>query len=456
MAADRRSQMQRIMIAGTGSGCGKTTVTCAILSALRQRGVPVSAFKCGPDYIDPMFYREILGTPSYHLDSFFCDADTLCDLLETGSRGAEISVLEGVMGFYDGADGSAHRASEITETPVILVINCRGMKESIGAVMQGFLHYHTPNRIAGFLFNQLPASLIPFAQRLCNELHTGYFGCLPPHPYTLKSRHLGLVTAAEIEGIQEQMHALGTLAEEHILLDRMTALPCGAIPAHQKTAVRRLSSQPVIAVSRDRAFCFLYEENLSLLREAGCEIRFFSPLHDAHLPAADGLILCGGYPELYAEQLSENQALLTEIRSAAASGMPLIAECGGFMYLHEYLRTESGKRFPFAGVIKGEVFPTGKLQRFGYVTMESHSDNLLCGAGTSLKAHEFHYWDSTDAGEGFTASKADGRTWKCCHVSDRLYAGFPHLYFPSDVRAVQRFAAACAEFGGKDESDTAD
>ena len=448
--------MQRVMIAGTGSGCGKTTVTCAVLAALHQRGVRVSAFKCGPDYIDPMFYREILGTPAHNLDSFFCGRDMLCELLESGSRGAALAVIEGVMGFYDGADDSAYRVSEMTETPVILVLNCRGMKESLGAVMQGFLRYQTPNRIAGFIFNQLPLRLIPFVQALCETLHTGYFGCLPVHSHVLESRHLGLVTASEIADIHEKTDALGQLAQTHILLDRILHTACGAIPQHRRTAIPHLHVQPVIAAARDRAFCFCYEENLALLREIGCEIRFFSPLADAHLPEADGLLLCGGYPELYAEQLSGNRTMLAEIHSAAASGMPVIAECGGFMYLHDALRTASGARYPMAGAVKGEVFPTETLQRFGLVTLRAQADNLLCNAGETLKAHEFHYWDSTAPGCGFTAEKADGRTWKCGHISRTMYAGFPHLYFPSDVKIALRFAAACAGYGGKDGSFTAD
>ena len=448
--------MQRVMIAGTGSGCGKTTVTCAVLSALRQRGVRVSAFKCGPDYIDPMFYREILGTPAHNLDSFFCDRDMLSSLLKAGSRDAEIVVIEGVMGFYDGAEGSAYRVSEMTDTPVILVLSCRGMKESIGAVMQGFLQYQRPNRIAGFIFNQLPLRLVPFAEQLCAQLHTGYFGCLPTHPYTLESRHLGLVTAQEIPNLQEKIHALGELAELHILLDRMLKIPCSGLPAYTKPVIPKLNAKPVIAVARDKAFCFLYEENNLLLREIGCEIRYFSPLADAHLPEADGLMLCGGYPELYAEQLSANHSMLADIRNAIKAGMPVIAECGGFMYLHSYLQADSGEKYAMAGIIDGTVFPKNKLQRFGYVTLQAHSDNLLCSAGDTLKAHEFHYWDSTDAGRGFTASKADGRAWECCHISESLYAGFPHLYFPSDIRTALRFARTCAKYGGKDESYSAD
>lgn len=448
--------MQRIMIAGTGSGCGKTTVTCAVLSALRQRGVQVSAFKCGPDYIDPMFYREILGTPSHNLDSFFCGREMLCGMLADAEHTTEIAVIEGVMGFYDGGSASAYSVSEMTETPVILVLNCRGMKESLGAVMQGFLQYQQPNRIAGFLFNRLPERLAPFAMQLCSELHTGYFGFLPAHSCGLESRHLGLVTAPEIADIHAKMNALGTLAQQHILLDKMLELKCNALSNTDDAASQKLDSKPVIAVSRDRAFCFLYEENLAILRKIGCETVFFSPLADAHLPQADGLILCGGYPELYAEQLAANHSMRADIRKAVENGMPLIAECGGFMYLHSDLQTESGEKYAMAGVIDGTVFPTKKLQRFGYVTLHAQKNCLLCDAGETLKAHEYHYWDSTNAGDGFTASKTDGRTWECCHITDTMYAGFPHLYFPSDIRIALRFAAAAANYGGHHETHSTD
>ena len=443
------------MIAGTGSGCGKTTVTCAVLSALHQRGIRVSAFKCGPDYIDPMFYKEILRTPSHNLDSFFCSRDMLCCILDQESRNAEIAVLEGVMGFYDGAEGSAYSISEITETPVILVINCRGMKESLGAVMKGFLEYQKPNLIIGFLFNQLPERLIPFARQLCSQLHTAYFGCLPPRSDTLKSRHLGLVTAAEITDIRTKMDELGTLAAQNIALDSIMQLECPPIPAYQIQPVKKLRAHPVIAAARDKAFCFLYEENLTVLRELGCEIRFFSPLTDDRLPKADGLLLCGGYPELYAKALSENTSMRNAIRTAIQNRMPVIAECGGFMYLHDELQTESGAKYPMAGVIHGTAFPTKQLRRFGYITMQAQTDSMICAKGSSLKAHEFHYWDSTDCGTGMTAQKPDGRTWPCCHVSDTMYAGFPHLYFPSDIQAAYRFASACAAFGGSDGTDTA-
>lgn len=192
--------MRRIIIGGTKSGCGKTTVTCAVLAALKRRGLGAAAFKCGPDYIDPMFHRKVIGVSSHNLDSFFFGRDTLLSLLDEYGSSADISVIEGVMGFYDGSCGSAYSLSEMTETPAAVVIDCKGMSDSIGAVMSGFLHYR-PNRIAGFIFDRLPERLVPLAQRLCDELETGYFGFLPQSGISIESRHLGLVTAGDRKSV---------------------------------------------------------------------------------------------------------------------------------------------------------------------------------------------------------------------------------------------------------------
>lgn len=445
--------MNRFLIAGTGSGCGKTTVTCAVLSALCERELKTASFKCGPDYIDPMFHAAVIGTSAHNLDSFFCPPDTLRRLLAMYSRDADISVLEGVMGFYDGADGSAYAVSEWTETPVVLVVDCKGMGDSIGAVMQGFLHYQTPNHIAGFIFNRLPPSLEGLARHLCAELGTAYFGRFPAQDVQFDSRHLGLVTAAEISGLQKKLHRLGQLAEQYILLDKLLALPSpDACPAGKCQAVRHRTAPaqaPLVAVAKDAAFCFHYAENLDLLQELGCRLVFFSPLTDETVPDADGLLLPGGYPELYAAQLAENDSMRQDVYRKITAGMPVIAECGGFLYLHRTLKTADGSCYPMAGVFAADAFPAGRLQRFGYVTMTAAQDNLLCCRGEKIRAHEFHYWDSTDCGGGFTAVKKNGRSWPCCHVSDRMYAGFPHLYFYAEPETAKRFVAACADFRKK-------
>ena len=451
--------MRRVIVAGTHSGCGKTTVTCAVLAALKARGVNAAAFKCGPDYIDPMFHREVIGVPSRNLDSFFCDDDTLRYLLYENAADSDIAVIEGVMGYYDGADGrgSAYSVSMLTDTPAVVVLDCRGMSDSIGAVMKGFLGYREPSGIAGFIFNRLPERLVPLAKRLCGELGTEWLGCLPKTDITIESRHLGLVTAEEITDIKERLNALGELAEKHIDIDGIMRLSERECPAYTAPAVNAVNGgiPPVIAVAKDRAFCFIYEDNMDLLGKLGCEIRYFSPLADSRVPDdADGLILPGGYPELYAERLSANKEMLADIRGKINSGLPTIAECGGFMYLHDSFTDMDKTEYAGAGVIHGKVYRTAKLQRFGYVTLTAKTGNLLCAAGESFPAHEFHYFESTACGSDMTAAKSDGRTWDCVHADAHLYAGFPHLYFYADTRLAGRFVSACAEFKEKNGKNT--
>lgn len=450
--------MKRIIIGGTNSGCGKTTVVCAILQALCDRGMNISSFKCGPDYIDPMFHEKIIGTNSRNLDSFFCDDNTLKYLLYENGKNADVSVIEGVMGFYDGVNGrgSAHSVSQITDTSAVIVIECKGMSDSIGAVMKGFLEYKKPNNIVGFIFNRLPQKLCGLAKKLCEELGTQYFGFMPSNKITIESRHLGLVTADEISDLKGKIKALGKLAQQHILLDKLIEWSEKDFRDYSEPEIHKQNfiHSPVIAVAKDNAFCFTYSDNIALLKKLGCEIEYFSPLYDKRIPEnADGLILSGGYPELYAEKLSQNKSMLEDIRKKINSGMPTIAECGGFMYLNKSIEDSNGNEYDMVGVIDGKAFSTLKLQRFGYVTMTAECDNIFCKRNEKLLAHEFHYWDSTSCGENFTARKVDGREWKCVHASQNLYAGFPHFYFYSDVKSAENFVLKCAEYGGVYEAN---
>lgn len=441
--------MKRFLLTGTGSGCGKTTVTCAVLAALVERGQHPAACKCGPDYIDPMFHRAVFGVQTCNADGFFCDTNTLCTLLSETGKGCDVMVMEGVMGSYDGGEGSAHTLSERTGTPAVLVIDCKGMgTESIGAVLYGFLHYRTPNRIAGCIFNRLPERLAPQMQMICKALGTAYLGFLPKTDRTLPSRHLGLVTAQELPDLQAQIAVLARLAEQHLRLDALLELTDTPLPPHQPPELPCFSQHPVIAVARDKAFCFQYVEDLRLLEQLGCVLRFFSPLSDRQLPEADGLLLPGGYPELYARQLSENRQMRQTIAEKLHDGMPVIAECGGFLYLQETLSDETGTPYPMVGSLPGSGFRTERLQRFGYLTLTAQRDNILCQKGETLRAHEFHYWDSTNCGNGFTAEKKDGRTWHCIHCTERMYAGFPHLYLYAHPQAAVRFVQTCAIYGG--------
>lgn len=443
--------MTRFMIAGTHSGCGKTTLTCAVLQALVNRGCDVSSFKCGPDYIDPMFHSKIIGTAAYNLDGFFCDRDTVNYLLHKNAR--DVSVVEGVMGFYDGV-GNAASSRQLgldTDTPVVLVMDCKGMSLSMGAVMKGFLEFQTPHNIAGFLFNRLPESLIDTAQRLCDEMNVKYFGRFPIcREGAVESRHLGLVTANEIAGLQEKMQRLARLAEEHILLDDLLAVgqTAGRVAFPPPSVTYRSQIRPKIAVAYDRAFCFYYEDNWNLLRELGCEIVRFSPLTDSAIPhGVSGLLLGGGYPELYAARLAANRSMLDDIKKKINAGLPTVAECGGFLYLHEDMEGSDGGSYPMAGVIQGHAFKTERLRRFGYINLTAERDYLLGRRNEVIPAHEFHYWDSDNCGTDFTARKASNSLeYACIHANDHLYAGFPHLYFYAKPAMAENFVKKCEEF----------
>ena len=419
----------RLVLAGTNSGCGKTTITCAVLQALISRGLRVGAAKCGPDYIDPMFHSRVIGAKSSNLDSFFFDRDTMRYLLAHNGQDCDITVIEGVMGYYDGLGLTSTRASTYetareTESPVVLVVNARGAALSVVAAVRGFLDFAPDNNVQGVILNGCSAmSYGALARELESRLGVRACGYLPRLPEcALESRHLGLVTADEVEDLREKLRQLAEAAEKTLELDAL------------------LEIAPVrIGVARVRAFCFYYEDSLDLLRQLGAELIPFSPLADEKLPdGVQGLYLCGGYPELYAAQLEKNHALRRQIRDAVHTGMPCIAECGGFMYL-----TESIAGRAMVGALPGDCFDTGKLTRFGYITATARENNLLCRAGEQVPMHEFHHWDTPQPGDAFGAEKPSGKQWRCAYATDTLYAGFPHFHFYAKPVMAQRFLAAC-------------
>lgn len=437
--------MKRIVIAGTNSGCGKTTVTCAVLQALKNRGIDVSSFKCGPDYIDPMFHRTIISAPSYNLDSFLIDSNTVNYLL--CKNGGQVSVIEGVMGFYDGLSftekGSSYEISEITETPVVLVVNCRGMSLSAAAVLQGFKSFKD-NNIKGVIFNNLSEKLYGGMAEECRKIGIMPLGFLPRISETvLESRHLGLVTAQEVSDIKSRMQILAEYAERFIDLDALLTLSECGDTKYKNISIPKIADTK-IAVARDRAFCFYYEDNLDLLRSMGAELVEFSPLANEEVPPCDGMILGGGYPELYADTLEKNTKTLKSVKENIENGMPCLAECGGFMYLHKTLDNGEGT-YKMVGVIDGVCRKTERLQRFGYMEMTADEDNILCKKGEKIKAREFHYFESDCCGSSFTAEKG-ACEWKCVHASKNLFAGFPHMHFWSDTNLAENFIKSCEEY----------
>ena len=446
----------RLMFCAPASGSGKTMVTCAVLRALLRRGLRPMACKSGPDYIDPMFHSRVLGTQSCNLDLFFFDQATARSLLARCAEKADVTVLEGAMGYYDGiamgADASAYALAAATQTPAVLVVDGRGRALSAAAEVLGFQSFRQPSGIAGVIVNRVSPMVYPrLAETITRETGLPVFGFLPVmEDCAIESRHLGLVTAAEITDLQQKLDQMAQQAEKTVDLDGLLALARTA-PELEKSPMSLpvVPDRPRIAVARDKAFCFYYEASLQLLRELGAELVEFSPIRDERLPRQiQGLYLGGGYPELYARELAENETMRRSIHDAVIGGIPTVAECGGFLYLHRTLRDEGGTPWPMAGVLDADGYPTGKLSRFGYVTLTAETDSLLFRRGETMPAHEFHYWDSTQPGADFTARKPKSeRHWMAGVATDSLYAGFPHFHFAAKPEAARRFVEAAAAYG---------
>lgn len=456
-------KIPRILLAAGASGSGKTLITCGLLQALVNRGMKVASFKCGPDYIDPMFHSRVIGTKSRNLDTFFTGREKTRELLAVNSEGCDIAVMEGVMGYYDGVGGistmaSAYDLADTTDTPVIFIVNSKGMSLSLLAYIKGFLEYKKDSRIKGVIFNQMSPMLYPrMKEAVEKELGISVYGYVPKvEDCVIESRHLGLVLPEEIPELKNRLMRLADILEKSLDIDGILSLASEAKelenPVEKEGAEIsswRLPKRVRLAVADDEAFCFFYEDNLRLLEEMGAELVRFSPMRDSGVPQnTDGLLLYGGYPELNAKKLEDNHSMRKDIREKILSGMPCMAECGGFMYLHEEMEDMEGKLRRMAGVISGKAYRTPKLSRFGYITLTLKEGETVFGVNPGkLPAHEFHYFDSENCGDSFRADKPlSKRGWDCIHGSDRLMAGFPHLYYYGNPRLAQAFLEKCLEY----------
>lgn len=461
MCPDKSIKLNRVMIAAMKSGSGKTMVTCALLQALKDRGQKAVACKCGPDYIDPMFHQKVIQVPSRNLDTFFTEEQTTRELLLKGRNQGDIAVLEGVMGLYDGLggireEGSSYHLAQVTHTPIILLVDAKGASRSIIPAIAGFLAYDHAHLIQGVILNRTSKACYQLLKPLLEkELHIKALGYLPQQKeFHIESRHLGLVTPLELKGIQEQLSTMSrqfadTVSVEAIMDIARTACPL-ALPEEHLPPLSHKSAR--IAVARDEAFCFYYEDNLRLLEEYGASLQYFSPLHDKRLPdGCSGLLLGGGYPELYARELSANISMLTSIQQAISQGMPAVAECGGFMYLHSAIRTPDGTLHLMADVIPAVCTYTGKLVRFGYIQIKEKQSRFL-GENQSIKGHEFHYYDSPTNGDACFATKpVTNNTYSCIIEGENYWFGFPHLYYPSNPAFPRRFAEMAHNYAERNQ-----
>lgn len=451
---NKQRKVPRILLGAAASGSGKTLITCGLLQALKNRKLQVTSFKCGPDYIDPMFHSRVIGTKSRNLDSFFADEDTVRYLLEKNARDCEISVIEGVMGYYDGLAGispkaSAYDVAKITKTPAVLIVNAKGMSLSAAAFIKGFVEYQEDSQIRGVILNQVSSMMYPRLKQIIEEeLSIKVYGYVPVvKDCVLESRHLGLVMPEEIVDLQQKLMELAEILEKSVDIDGLLELAEHAeeLPVQESPVAYHAGRKIRIALAKDEAFCFFYQDNLELLEEMGAELVPFSPIHDKKLPEhIDGMLFHGGYPELYAKKLSENKEMLAAVCAAVQTGIPYMAECGGFMYLHQEMEDMEGHSWPMAGVIHGKSWRTPRLTRFGYITLE---DGTCFGEHVgAIRAHEFHYFDSDRCGEAYTAKKPlSSRSWKCIHSDGQGMSGFPHMYYYSNLRVPEQFLRACEE-----------
>lgn len=465
-------------------------ITCALLQLLKDSGKNVLSYKCGPDYIDPMFHKKVLGVPSKNLDTFFTDEKTTVQLFLDERADGDFAVLEGVMGLYDGLggiyeQGSSYHLAKVTQTPIILVVDAKGMGKSVLALIAGFLQYDTQHLIKGVLLNRMSKGYYDIIKPLIEkELSVKVVGYFPEQKdIGLSSRHLGLVMPDELSDIKKQLNETADRLKKTIDMDLFIDIAeaadeigdSGSADKDKRQTLKnaelmRLQDQNNtvnIAVAMDEAFCFYYEDNLRMLEKCGAQLLYFSPLHDTRLPKdCDAMLLGGGYPELYARELSKNVSMLNAIKKAFRAGMPTVAECGGFMYLHTYIRNicddndeknnadtrnntdiqNDMNKSKLVGALDGGCHFKGKLVRFGYIELAEKHSNFL-PPNEKIKAHEFHYYDSTDNGADCIATKpATGRSYDCVISHDNYWLGFPHLYYPSNPHFAESLVRKAYEY----------
>lgn len=439
--------MKRVMIAGTHGGCGKSDIISGILQALRDRDIEVTAFKNGPSYTDPIFYRRVLNIKSYNLDTYLMTKNTVNYLLD--KSGSEVSILAGNLGFYDGYSftptASSCELSLWTNTPVILVVNCSGRGVSIGAVMKGYMEY-AKNNIVGIIFSDIRGSIYPLMKQECEKLGLKAFGYFPKvEDKAPVSRHLSFATELELEDMRARVKKLAKIAEETIDIDEILETAASAPDIHYDFNEPEKIADVKIAYAYDNAFSFYYENNLELLRNLGAELIKFSPIEDEKLPEEiDGLYLGDGYMPLHAKRLSENESMLKSIKEAVDNGLPTIAEGGGYMYLHKSFQDYTTAEYPMVGVVDGKCMINNNTPGYFYVTLKALEDNMLCDKGEKIASYEQRTHHSTSSGGSFEAERA-GWSTRCINASKNLYAGFPHIHFYSNIDFAKNFIKACAK-----------
>ena len=446
-----------IMISAMDSHSGKTAICSSLIAALKKRGINVAAFKTGPDYIDPMYHTIAAERVCINLEPYFLEPDIKKDELKKQfahySKGADIAVTEAAMGYFSGIykeepRASAYSVAKELDSYVIMVVskdNYMKLSEYLAEYNDEFVKAVIVNKVNKEEYTDIKNYL---------EKHTGFtiLGHLDENEaFMVESRHLGLYTPDDVTETVKILEKRSKILETTVDIDLLLS----ETDKSGRDKFENLSYNEAeyensfrLAVAKDEAFLFIYEDNLELLKSLGAKIVFFSPLHDEKLPEnISGLWIPGGYPERYGKELSENSSMCESIKNAIDKGVPTIAECGGYMYLHEEMKDKEENIYKLVGVIKGLTFPTGKLQRFGYIEVSACEDNMLLKVKESFRAHEFHYWDSENNGRSCHAVKANkSKEWDCIHAKDNLFAGYPHIYLRTNVNMAKRFVDKCVMY----------
>ena len=456
-------KLPRIMIAGTNSGVGKTTVTLGIMSALVQRGIKVQGFKAGPDYIDPSHHTFVTGNASRNLDTWMMGENACRELFERSALNADVSVIEGVMGLYDGSiDSSGHGSSahlaKILNTPVILVVNARGVAQSAGAVVMGFMEFDKEINLAGIILNNVASQnhydIIKKAiEESCSVAVLGYLK--KQSDITIPERHLGLIPSEEKKINSALYDKLGQMVLETIDIDKLQEIAGSAavFPDYNRSIfINRASSLDVtLAVARDSAFCFYYQDDIDLFEALGAKIIEFSPLADKSLPdGIDGIFMGGGFPELFADRLMKNESMMSSILEAHKQGTVIYGECGGMMYLLEKLIDCEGRSFKMSGVLIGTSRMENRRQGLGYVITDATCDNIICKSADTFRAHEFHWSKLQDVPDdtvfAYNTRKSNGKKTGIDGIcKSNVLASYTHIHFSSNPDLAKSILSTMAK-----------
>ncbi|HKU37754.1 MAG TPA: cobyrinate a,c-diamide synthase [Polyangiales bacterium] len=443
----------RLLIAGVSSGVGKTTLTMGLCRALRRRGLRVAVFKCGPDYLDPSYHRLASGRDAHNLDSWLMDPPALLESFARAAADADVALIEGVMGLFDGASatelsGSSAEIAQILSAPIALVCDASGMARSVAALAHGFDSFEPGVRVGALLCNRLGSvGHLELVRRASARIPV-LGGLIDEPSAALPERHLGLHAASELD-IEPILDGWAERVAAHCDVDALLALARSAPPlAAAAPELAPVQPRCRIAVAHDAAFHFYYEANLHLLQRAGAELVRFSPRDGRaeDIADVDGVYIGGGYPELHAPALSANLGMLSALRAHAAAGKPIYAECGGLMYLSTAIVTLDGFRHPMLGLVPGTATMSDKLQALGYVDVETRADTLLGPAGTRFRGHQFRYsnFDSPRAPVCYALrTKRNGQQQTEGYGDGRVLGSYVHAHWASNPAIPPAFVQAC-------------